>query len=72
VVANAAAWEEMARDRLRWDEDMDAARRACEIHEIASQRRHRQNLARRQANCVCQTDDKGSNAVDASWSDALM
>jgi hypothetical protein len=39
----------MARDRRRWDDDMAVARRARKIHELATQRRHRRNLARRQA-----------------------
>jgi hypothetical protein len=64
--------EEMARDRRRWDEDMAAARRAREIHELASQRHHRWNLARRQAIRACQTDSEGSNAVDPGWGDDLL
>jgi hypothetical protein len=55
----------MARDRARWDEDMATARRARKIHELASERHHRQNLARHQANRAHQTDGEGSNAVDA-------
>jgi hypothetical protein len=61
AAADAAAQEEMARDR-RWDKDLAAARRAREIHEVA---RHRRNLAHRQAIRARQTDDEGSNAVDA-------
>jgi hypothetical protein len=49
AAADVAAQEEMVRDRRRWDEDMEAARCAREIHELASQRRHHRNLARRQA-----------------------
>jgi hypothetical protein len=48
AVAEAAAQEDMAQDCRRWDEDMAASRRAYEVHELATQRRHRQNLARRQ------------------------
>jgi hypothetical protein len=50
----------MAMDRRRWDEDMAEARRAREIHKLAS---HRRNLARHQANHVRQTDGEGSNAA---------
>jgi hypothetical protein len=45
AAADAAAREEMVKDHRRWDEDMAAARRAREIHELASERRHRRNLA---------------------------
>jgi hypothetical protein len=62
----------MARDRRCWDEDMAAARRDREIHELASHRRHRRNLARRQAIRARQNDDEGSNAVDAGWGDDLL
>jgi hypothetical protein len=67
-----AAQEEMARDSRRWNEDMAAARRAREIHELASQRRHRWNLARRKAIRACQTDGEGSNTVDPGWGDDLL
>jgi hypothetical protein len=40
-----AAQEEMARDRHRWDDDMAAARHGREVHELATQRRHRRNPA---------------------------
>jgi hypothetical protein len=60
---DAAARTEMARDRRRWDEDMAMARRAREIHELASERHHRRNLAR--ARHARQTDGEGSNTVDA-------
>jgi hypothetical protein len=46
-IAEAVAREEMARDRARWEKDMAAARHACKIHELASERRHRPCLARR-------------------------
>jgi hypothetical protein len=49
AAAEATAQEEMARDRRCWDDDMATARRAREVHELATQRRHRRNLARRQA-----------------------
>jgi hypothetical protein len=49
AAADTAAQEEMARDHRRWDNDMAAARRAPEVQELATQRRHRRNLARRQA-----------------------
>jgi hypothetical protein len=60
---DAAARTEMARDNRRWGEDMATARRAREIHELASERHHRRNLAH--ARRARQTDGKGSNAVDA-------
>jgi hypothetical protein len=65
AAADAEAWEEMARDHRRWDKDMATARRAREIHELASQRRHHRNLARCQANRAHHTDGEGSNTVDA-------
>jgi hypothetical protein len=68
----AAAQEEMARDRRRWDDDIAAARRAREVHELATQRRHRQNLPRRQGIRARQADDEGSNAVDLGWDDNLL
>jgi hypothetical protein len=43
---DAAAHEEMARDHRRWDDGMAAGRRACEMHELATQHRHCRNLAR--------------------------
>jgi hypothetical protein len=67
-----AAQEEMARGRRRWDEDMATARRACEIHELASQRRHCWNLARRLAIRARQTDGEGSNAIYPGWGDDLL
>jgi hypothetical protein len=70
--AAAAAQEEMARDRRRWDEDMTAARRLREVHEFATQRRHRQNLARRLAQRARQAGDEGSNTVDLGWGDDLL
>jgi hypothetical protein len=66
AAAEAAAQEEMARDRRRWDNDMATARRAREVHELAIQRRHRWNLARRQAG------GEGSNTVDLGWGDDLL
>jgi hypothetical protein len=42
--AKAATQEEMAWDRRCWDNDMAAARRTREVHELASQRCHRRNL----------------------------
>jgi hypothetical protein len=63
ATADAAAWAEMARYRRRWDEDIAVASHAREIHELASERLHRRNLARvRRAR---QTNGKGSNTVDA-------
>jgi hypothetical protein len=53
----------MARDCRRRDKDMATARRAREIHELASERHHRRNLAR--ACRARQTDGEGSNAIDA-------
>jgi hypothetical protein len=44
AAVEATSREEMARDRRRWDEDMATARRLCEVHELATQRRHRRNL----------------------------
>jgi hypothetical protein len=64
ATAEAAAQEEMARDRHRWGADMAAARRAREVHELAIQRPHRRNLARRQAHRASQAGGKGSNTVD--------
>jgi hypothetical protein len=62
----ATTQEEMARDRHRWDDDMATARHAREDHKLATQCRHRRNLARRQA------DAEGSNTVDPGWADDLM
>jgi hypothetical protein len=62
----------MARDRRRWDEDMAAARRLHEVHKLATHRRHRWNLARRQAQRARQAGDKGSNTVDLGWGDDLL
>jgi hypothetical protein len=62
----------MARDRRRWDEDMAAARRLHEVHELATQRRHRRNLARRQAQHARQAGDEGSNTIDLGWGDDLL
>jgi hypothetical protein len=62
----------MARDRRRWDEDMAAARRLREVHELATQRHHRRNLARRQAHRACQAGDEGSNTIDLGWGDDLL
>jgi hypothetical protein len=62
----------MARDRHRWDDDMAAVRRACEVHELATQRHHRRNLARRQALRARQADGEGSNVVDPGWGDNLL
>jgi hypothetical protein len=59
----------MARDSRRWDDDMAASRRAHEIHELATQGRHRRNLAHRQAIHARQADGEGSNAIDAGWGD---
>jgi hypothetical protein len=56
----------MSRNRRRWDDDMAVAKRPHEIPELTTQRRQRQNLARRQAIRARQADDKGSNAVNAS------
>jgi hypothetical protein len=64
AASEAAARKEMTRDRARWDKDMATARRAREIHELANERRHRQCLARHQANHARQTDGEGSNTVD--------
>jgi nicotinamide mononucleotide (NMN) deamidase PncC len=49
LAEEAAAQEEMERDCHRWDDDMATARRAREVHELATQRRHCRNLARCQA-----------------------
>jgi hypothetical protein len=68
----ATTQEEMARDRHRWDDDMAAARRAREVHELATQRRYRRNLARRQALRARQVDSEGSNSVDPGWGDDLL
>jgi hypothetical protein len=62
----------MAWDHRRWDEDMAAARRLCEVHELATQRRHRRNLACRQAHRARQASDEGSNTIDLGWGDNLM
>jgi hypothetical protein len=72
AAAEAATHEEMARDRRRWDEDMAAARRLCEVHELATQRRHRRNLARRHAHRARQAGDEGSNTVDLGWGNDLL
>jgi hypothetical protein len=42
------------------------------VHELATQRRHRRNLARRQAIRAWQADGEGSNAVDPGWGDNLL
>jgi hypothetical protein len=49
AAVEVAAQEKMVRDRRRWDEDMAIARRLRKVHELATQGRHRRNLARRQA-----------------------
>jgi hypothetical protein len=72
AAVEAAAQEEMARDRRHWDEDMAAVRRLREVHELATQRRHRQNLARRQAQRAHQAGDEGFNTVDLGWDDDLL
>jgi hypothetical protein len=64
AAAEAAAQEEMAQDRRCWGEDMAVARRLREVHELTTQRRHRWNLARRQAQRTRQAGDEGSNTVD--------
>jgi hypothetical protein len=68
AAADAAAREEMV--HLRWDKDMAAERRVREIHELTNECHHRRNLAR--ARHAHQTDDEGSNVVDAGWGDALV
>jgi hypothetical protein len=68
----AAAQEEMARDRCRWDDDMGAARRARKVHELATQHRHRRNLASRHGIRARQADGEGSNVVDPGWGDNLL
>jgi hypothetical protein len=45
-------------------------RRGAPIHELASERRHRMNLAH--ARRSRQTDSEGSNAVNAGWGDTLL
>jgi hypothetical protein len=72
AVAKAAAREEMTRDRRRWDDDMSAARCAREVHELATQCRHYQNLACRQAHRARQAGGEGSNTVDLGWGDDLL
>jgi hypothetical protein len=72
AVAEAVAQEEMAWDRRRWDDDMSAARCAREVHELATHRRHRRNLARRQANRVRQAGGEDSNTVDLGWGNDLL
>jgi DNA-directed RNA polymerase subunit K/omega len=51
---------------------MAVAKRAREIHELASEHCHRPHLARRQTHRARQTDDEGSNAIDTGWGDAAM
>jgi hypothetical protein len=51
---------------------MAAARRLREVHELATQRRHRRNLARRLAQRARQAGDQGSNTVDLGWGDDLL
>jgi hypothetical protein len=46
AAADTAAQTELARDCRHRDEDMAVARHAREIHELASECRHRRNLAR--------------------------
>jgi hypothetical protein len=48
---------------------MAEARRAREIHELATQRSHRRNLARRRRNMA---DGEGLNTVDVGWGDDLL
>jgi hypothetical protein len=48
---------------------MATIRRLREVHELATQRQHRRNLARRQAHRALQAGDKGSNTVDLGWGD---
>jgi hypothetical protein len=74
--AHVAAEEEAARMAARAAEaTMELAAReeaACEVHELAPQRRHRLNLDRRQAHHACQADGEGSNTVDLGWGDNLL
>jgi hypothetical protein len=72
AAADAAAQEEMSRDRCHWDDDMATARHAREVHELATQRRHRQNLARRQAIRARKDGGEGSNTIDLGWGDDLL
>jgi hypothetical protein len=51
---------------------MAAARRLHEVHELATHRRHRRNLARRQSQRARQASDEGSNTVDLGWGDDLL
>jgi hypothetical protein len=62
----------MAKDRHRWDDDMAAARRAHVVHDLATQHRHRRNLACRQAIRARQAGGEGSNTVDLVWGDDLL
>jgi hypothetical protein len=72
AAVEAVTQEEMTRDHRRWDEDMSAARRLREVHELATHRRHRRNLARRQTQRARQAGDEGSNTVDLGWGDDLL
>jgi hypothetical protein len=51
---------------------MAATRRARKVHELATQCRHRWNLARRMAACAHQAGGEGSNAVDPGWGGDLL
>jgi hypothetical protein len=62
----------MAWDCHRWNEDMAAARRLHEVHELATHRCHRQNLACRQAQRARQAGGEGSNTVDLGWGNDLL
>jgi hypothetical protein len=64
AAAEAAMQAEMARDRRRWDEEMAAARRLREIHELAEPGSS-PGSARPPAG------DEGSNIVDLGWGDDL-
>jgi hypothetical protein len=69
----AAVAEEAARAVARAKElAEEAARRLREVHELATQRCHRRNLARRQAHRARQADNEGSNTVDMGWGNDLL
>jgi hypothetical protein len=51
---------------------MAMARRLREVDGLATQRRHCQNLAHRQAQRACQAGDEGSYTVDLGWGDDLL
>jgi hypothetical protein len=56
AAAEATSMKEMARDQVRWDEDMAEARCSREIHELTNERRHRARVCGLPLGCPCAPD----------------